>query len=108
MAITLTEAAAKHVTAMLARHGNSIGLRIGTKKSGCNGFAYVVDYAEQITDTDCVFESQGIQIVIDNAQLTYLDGVEIDFVRSSLLNEGFEFRNPQAKERCGCGESFSI
>jgi len=108
MSITLTDAAAKHVTAMLARHGNSIGLRIGTKKSGCNGFAYVVDYAEQIGADDCVFESLGIQIVIDNNQIALLDGLEIDFVRSNLLNEGFEFRNPQAKERCGCGESFSI
>ncbi|MBK1693349.1 iron-sulfur cluster assembly protein IscA [Chromatium weissei] len=108
MSVTLTDAAATHITAMLARHGNSIGLRLGTKKSGCNGFAYVVDYAEQITDNDRVFESHGIQIVIDNDQLTYLDGVEIDFVRSNLLNQGFEFRNPQAKERCGCGESFSI
>lgn len=108
MAIHLTEAAAEHVHTMLAKRGHGIGLRVGTKRSGCTGFAYVVDYADQKDETDRVFESHGVTLVVDPASLNNIDGMEIDFVRNNLLNQGFEFRNPNVKDMCGCGESFSI
>lgn len=108
MAISLTEAAAQHVSKMLAQRGHGVGLRLGTKKSGCTGFAYVVDYADEIGADDQVFESHGITIVVDGSSLAYLDGTEVDFVQANLLNRGFEFRNPNAKDHCGCGESFSV
>ncbi|WP_058556175.1 iron-sulfur cluster assembly accessory protein [Thiohalocapsa sp. ML1] len=108
MAVTLTDSAARHVSNMLAKRGHGIGLRIGTKKSGCTGFAYVVDYADDVDEDDQVFESHGVKVVVDDASLTRLDGMEVDFVKSSLLNEGFEFRNPNIKDQCGCGESFSV
>jgi iron-sulfur cluster assembly protein len=108
MGITLTAAAAEHVRAMLTKRGSGIGLRLGTRKSGCSGFAYVVDYADDIGAEDRVFESQGVRIVVDAGSFPQLQGMEVDFVRSSLLNEGFEFRNPNVKSECGCGESFGV
>jgi iron-sulfur cluster assembly protein len=108
MSIQLTESAAKHVQAMLARRGHGVGLRLGTKKSGCSGYAYDVDYADEVGPDDVVFENHGAKLVVNSASLPMLDGMEIDFVRNSLLNEGFEFRNPNVKDECGCGESFNV
>lgn len=108
MAVTLTEAAAQHVDKMLAKRGVGIGLRLGTKKSGCTGFAYTVDYADSIEAGDRVFDSHGVKVIIDANSLENIDGMEIDFVKNNALNEGFEFRNPNVKDMCGCGESFSV
>jgi len=108
MAVTLTDSAASHVSNMLAKRGHGLGLRVGTKKSGCTGFAYVVDYADDLGDDDQIFESHGVKVVVDQSSLDQIDGMEVDFVKSSLLNEGFEFRNPNIKDQCGCGESFSV
>lgn len=108
MAITLTEAAARHVAAMLEKRGHGLGLRVGTKKSGCSGFAYDVDYADGVEEGDRVFESHGVKLIVDPTSLERIDGMEIDYVRSSLLSQGFEFRNPNVKDSCGCGESFRV
>ena len=83
-------------------------MRIRTKKSGCTGFAYVVDYADEVGVGDHVFESHGVKVVVDEKSFEQLDGMTVDFVKTNLLNEGFEFRNPNIKEMCGCGESFSV
>ncbi|MGA7981914.1 MAG: iron-sulfur cluster assembly accessory protein [Chromatiaceae bacterium] len=108
MAVTLTNAAAEHVAKMLTKRGHGMGLRIGTKKSGCSGFAYEVDYADEIDSEDEVFESHGVKVVVDKLSLARIDGMEVDFIRESLLNQGFEFRNPNVKNTCGCGESFGV
>lgn len=108
MAIQLTENAAKHVEAMLGKRGSGIGLRLGTRKSGCTGFAYVVDYADEVTDDDVVFESHGVKVVVDKKSLQNIDGMEVDYMKTNAINEGFEFRNPNIKDMCGCGESFSV
>ena len=93
---------------MLAKLGSGIGLRLGTRKSGCTGFAYVVDYADEVTDDDVVFESHGVKVVVDKQSLPNLDGTEVDYMKTNAINEGFEFRNPNIKDMCGCGESFSV
>ena len=108
MAIRLTEDAARHVARELARRGRGEGLRVATKKSGCTGFAYLVDYADDIEPGDEVFESFGVKVVVDRGVLPQLDDMTIDFVKTNLLNQGFEFRNPNVKDMCGCGESFSV
>ena len=108
MPIQLTETAANRVRTMLDKRGRGLGLRLGTRKSGCSGFAYVVDYADEIRADDTVFESHGVKVVVDTASLPALEGMEIDYVRNNALNEGFEFRNPNVKDTCGCGESFSV
>ena len=108
MAVQLTEAAARHVTRESAKRGSGEGLRVSTKKSGCTGFAYVVDYADEIRAEDRVYESHGVKVVVDADSIARLEGTVIDFVKTNLLNEGFEFRNPNIKDMCGCGESFSV
>jgi len=108
MAVTLTKSASERVKTMIEKRGSGIGLRVSTKVSGCAGFAYVVDYADEVTETDEVFESFGTQVIVDQKSLPNIDGMEIDYVRESLLNEGFEFHNPNVKDSCGCGESFTV
>lgn len=108
MAVTLTQAAADRVNSMLEKRGHGIGLRVGTKVSGCAGFSYVVDYADEIMDNDEVFESFGVKVVVNKKSLEQIDGMELDYVKESLLNEGFEFNNPRVKDSCGCGESFTV
>ena len=108
MAIELTQAAAAHVSRELARRGRGKGLRVSTKKSGCTGFAYVVDYADVIGAGDSTYDSHGVTVVVDEKSLPRLEGLVVDFVKTNLLNEGFEFRNPNIKDMCGCGESFSV
>lgn len=107
MAITLTENAAKQIAKQLNRRGHGAGLRLGIKKAGCSGYAYVVDYADEIAPDDTVFEHQGVKVVVKNPDLAYLDGVEIDFAREGI-NEAFRFNNPKATASCGCGESFTV
>ena len=107
MAITLTEPAAERVKTYLDNRGSGIGLRVGVKKTGCNGFAYVVNYADEVDAADVVFEEAGIKVVVDKKSLELIDGTEVDFVKEGL-NEAFRFRNPNVKGECGCGESFSV
>jgi iron-sulfur cluster assembly protein len=108
MSISLTPTAGAHVRKMLAQNDQALGLRLGTRKSGCTGFAYVVDYADEIAPEDRVFESEGVRVVVDPASLQQLDGTEVDYVTNNVLNKGFEFRNPNVRDSCGCGESFSV
>jgi iron-sulfur cluster assembly protein len=107
MTISLTESAANRVKSFLATRGTGIGLRLGVRKTGCSGFAYVVNYAEAPEPGDAVFEDHGVRVFVDSASLTLLDGTIVDFVKQGL-NEAFRFRNPNVKGECGCGESFSV
>ena len=108
MAIQLTDSAARHVRNMLDKRQAGIGLRLGTRKSGCSGYAYVVEYADHLTDEDSVFESNGVKIVVDAASLPHLDEMTIDYVKTNILNSGFEFTNPNVSDSCGCGESIAF
>jgi len=108
MTVQLTEIAAEHVNKMLKQRGKGLGLRLGTKKSGCTGFSYVVDYADEIRSDDVIFETQGITVVVDNQSLAHIDGMTVDYQKNNVLNQGFDFINPNIQEMCGCGESFSI
>ncbi len=107
MAITFTDAAADRVSAFLADRGKGVGLRLGTKTYGCSGMAYVVEFADEIEETDTVFEDHGLKIIIDPKSLVYLDGTEMDYTKEGL-NEGFKFNNPNESGECGCGESFTV
>jgi iron-sulfur cluster assembly protein len=107
MSISLTSAAADRVRSFLGRRGHGVGLRLSVKKTGCSGFAYVVNYADEIGAEDVVFEEQGVKVIVDRASLGLIDGTEVDFVKQGL-NEAFRFRNPNVKGECGCGESFTV
>ncbi|HHH44246.1 MAG TPA: iron-sulfur cluster assembly protein IscA [Gammaproteobacteria bacterium] len=107
MAITLTEAAAERVKMFLEQRGKGVGLRLGVRTSGCSGMAYVLEFVDEIEDTDTVFEDHGVKVIVDPKSLLYIDGTELDFGKEGL-NEGFKFNNPNVKDECGCGESFTI
>ena len=107
MAITLTDAAAERVQAFLDNRGKGIGLRLGIKTSGCSGMAYVLEIIDEVSEGDEVFESHGLKIIVDKKSLLYIDGTELDFAKEGL-NEGFKFNNPNVKDQCGCGESFTV
>jgi len=107
MSVSLTPSAADRVRTFLASRGRGVGLRLGVKKTGCSGFAYVVNYADEIANNDSVFDCAGVKVIVDAESLRYVDGTEIDFVREGL-NEAFRFRNPNVRGECGCGESFNV
>ena len=107
MSITLTETAANRVQTFLRNRGKGVGLRLGVKTSGCSGMAYIMEFADEIQPEDTVFEDRGVKVIIDAKSLLYLDGTEVDYTKEGL-NEGFKFNNPNEKDRCGCGESFTV
>ena len=105
--ISLTENAAKKIQQTLARRGHGVGIRVGVKTTGCSGLAYVLEYVDNPTDDDQRTECNGCQIFVDPKSCPYVQGLTIDYVRKGL-NEGFEFSNPNERDRCGCGESFRV
>ena len=107
MAVTLSAAAADRVRSFLASRGHGVGLRLGIKRTGCSGYAYVVNYAEDVGPGDTVFEDHGVKVVVDADSIALVDGTEVDFIKQGL-NEAFKFKNPRARSECGCGESFSL
>ena len=107
MAITLTESAAKHVANQLESRGKGLGIRVGITTTGCSGMAYVLEFVDEVDASDEVFENHGIKIIVDPKSLVYIDGTEMDYVKVGV-NEGFEFKNPNERDRCGCGESFRV
>jgi len=107
MAISLTDSAAERVLSYLDKRGSGIGLRLGVTQTGCSGYSYVINYAEEIEESDVVFEDKGVTVVVDPEALKLIDGTEVDFVKNGL-NEAFSFRNPNVSGECGCGESFNV
>ncbi len=107
MAVTLTEAAARHVTRYLSKRGKGLGVRLGVKTTGCSGLAYKLEYVDDMAPEDVVFENHGVKVLVDPKSLAYIDGTELDFVREGL-NEGFKFNNPNVKNEYGCCESFQV
>lgn len=107
MAITLTDVAAERVKSFLDNRGKGEGLRLGVKTTGCSGMAYVLEFVDEINEADKVFESNGVKIIVDPKSLLYIDGTELDYGKEGL-NEGFQFNNPNVKDECGCGESFTV
>ena len=84
-----------------------MGLRLGIKTTGCSGLAYVIEYADELQPEDQVFESHGVKVIVDQKSLVYIDGTQLDYTKEGL-NEGFKFDNPNVKDECGCGESFTV
>ncbi len=107
MAISLTDSAADRVRTHLDARGKGVGLRLGITQTGCSGYSYVINYADEVAPEDVVFEDKGVTVVVDPEALRLIDGTEVDFVKNGL-NEAFSFRNPNVTGECGCGESFNI
>ena len=107
MTISVTNSSAEHLASQIETRGHVRGIRVGVTTTGCSGMAYVLEFVDELKNGDEVFENQGIKIVVDQKSLVYVKGTEMDFVKQGV-NEGFEFKNPNAKGECGCGESFSV
>ena len=105
--ITITDAAAKKIKANLEKRGKGIAIRIGIKTTGCSGLAYLLEYVDELTIDDVLLSDNNTVVVTDPKSLPMVAGITVDYVRQGL-NEGFEFSNPLAKDKCGCGESFRI
>ena len=107
MTISLTQAAASQIKKQLAKRGKGIGLKLGVKKSGCSGYAYLLDYADDLNDNDLVVEAFDVKVIVSADDLTFVNGLELDYRREGI-NEAFQFNNPNVKGTCGCGESFTV
>ena len=107
MTIQLTESAARRIGVQLAKRGKGLGLRVGVKKSGCSGYAYTMDYADDLAADEQVFEQHGAKVVVKTEHLPVLAGLTLDYQKQGL-NEAFKFLNPNVKGECGCGESFAV
>ncbi len=106
--VTLTEAAAERVRAIMAKAEKPYaGLRVGVKNSGCAGQEYILEYAEEAGPLDEVVEDKGVTILIEPKAVLFLVGTEIDYVTTKLSSK-FQFRNPNETDACGCGESVTI
>jgi iron-sulfur cluster assembly protein len=105
--IIVTEQAAKKIQQTLARRGHGLGIRLGVRTTGCSGLAYVLEYVDSPQPEDQCFDCANCQVFVDPKSGAYLKGITVDYVRQGL-NEGFEFRNPNERDRCGCGESFRV
>jgi iron-sulfur cluster assembly protein len=105
-AIRLTPSAADRIRQFLVEQPGKRGLRFGVKKTGCSGWAYVIDLADGATQDDTVFAQDGIDILVNAESLPLVAGTEIDF-REQVLGSSFVFRNPNVSAECGCGESFT-
>jgi len=104
--ISLTQSAAARIASQLSKN-NAKALRFGAKESGCSGYSYVMDFAQDIDGADNVFESFDVKVVIDDQSLEILTGTQIDYVAEGL-NQTFKFSNPRSTDECGCGESFAV
>ena len=107
--ITVTDTASKKIKQQLTKRGRGVGIRIGVKTTGCSGLAYVLEYVDKYEAEIGVTNFGHLEFVllIDAKSLVYLNGLTMDWIRNGL-NEGFEFLNPNEKDRCGCGESFRV
>ena len=105
--ISLTDAAARKIQQTLTRRGHGEGIRLGVKTTGCSGLAYVLEYVDKPLAEDQCFDCSGCKVFVDPKSCIYLKNMTVDYVRQGL-NEGFQFNNPNERDRCGCGESFRI
>lgn len=105
--VTMSERAVKHALAYLDKRGRGVGIRLAVKTTGCSGLMYVIEPVDTPNAEDMIFDVGGLSIYIDPKSLVYVDGIEMDYAKEEL-NEGFVFKNPNVKEECGCGESFTV
>jgi len=105
--ISVTESASKKINQQIQKRGKGLGIRVGVKTTGCSGLAYVLEFVDCLMESDIEIDCNTCKLYIDPKSCLYLQGMTIDYTRNGL-NEGFEFKNPNEKDRCGCGESFRV
>ena len=107
MTVSISDSAVDRINSYISNRGDALGVRLGVRTTGCSGLAYIVEFVDNLLPGDIVFETKGIKIVVNAKSLSYLDGTELDYAKEGL-NEGFKFVNPNVKDECGCGESFTV
>ena len=105
--ISVTDTASKKIQQTIQKRGKGLGIRIGVKTTGCSGLAYVLEYVDEPSEYDIKIDCNGCSLFVDPKSCAYIQGMTVDYVRNGL-NEGFEFSNPNERDRCGCGESFRV
>ncbi|MBW8786927.1 iron-sulfur cluster insertion protein ErpA [Rhizobium leguminosarum] len=105
--VTLSDAAAKRIAAIVGAEAGKSALRVSVEGGGCSGFSYKFDLADSAADDDIIVEKNNAKVLIDSLSIVYMAGSEIDFV-DNLLGQSFQIKNPNAVASCGCGTSFSI
>jgi iron-sulfur cluster assembly protein len=105
--ITLTESAKNRFREQLQERGKGLGIRFDITKTGCSGYAYKIDFADQWRSNDFLSIHDDVYIWITEEARKYIDGMTVDYKKKGL-NEQFEFINPNETGRCGCGESFTV
>ena len=107
--ITVTDTACNRIKQYIAKRGHGVGIRIGVRTTGCSGLAYTLEYVDEYTAEIGItnFAQPDFVVLVDAKSLVYLNGLEVDWVCNGL-NEGFDFINPNERDRCGCGESFRV
>jgi len=107
MSISVTENAARQIQKQLLKRGSGVGLRLGVKPSGCSGYAYVLEYADEVSGDDMIFDQYDVKVLVNSTHLDKLNGIELDYAKEGF-SESFKFNNPNVKASCGCGESFAV
>ena len=108
--IHLTDLAAEKIKNSIIKRGRGLGIKVGVKTTGCSGLAYILEFVDQEqAQQHCVahYDDKGIRVYVNPEHRVYLQGMTIDYQKQGL-NEGFEFINPNERDRCGCGESFRV
>jgi len=106
--MSVTPAAAERAKALIESRGKpTVGIRIGVRSKGCSGMSYTLEFADKQEPMDEVVETGGIKLLIDPKASLFLIGTEMDY-EEEKLKQGFVFKNPNEKGRCGCGESFHV
>jgi iron-sulfur cluster assembly protein len=107
--ISFTEKASKKIQQIITKRGKGLGIRIGVKTTGCSGLAYVLEYVDEYKADEYTinYAQPSFAVLVDKKHDVYLKNMVVDYVRNGL-NEGFEFTNPNERDRCGCGESFRV
>ncbi len=107
--ISLSETAYVKVKHQLQERGKGVGIKLGVKTTGCSGLAYTLEYVDEYIDDKSTinYAQKDFFVIVDKKSDVYLNGLTMDWVRNGL-NEGFDFKNPNERDRCGCGESFRI
>ena len=105
--ITVTDLAGMKIAEQLIKRGRGLGIRISVKTTGCSGLAYVLEYVDDIISGDNIEIFEGYSVIVNKKDEPYLQGLTVDYIKKGL-NEGFEFINPNERDRCGCGESFRV
>ncbi len=107
--VSVTETAAGKIKELMERDGRpkGHGLRLKVIGGGCSGLQYQLDFDEGAGEDDSTVEAHGVRVFVDMKSALYLTGTELDY-DDGLMGTGFRFNNPNAKNQCGCGESFSV